>query len=97
MPARIRRSEYLYSAPIASTTVFRPRRRQSSASRRSATWWAASCARRSPRRSSGLRIWAMRASSVASSSRVGGMITPSSARVVESAGIEPGSRPPTSA
>ena len=57
----------------------------------SASAWAASWARKSPRRSSGLRILATRPSSSSSSSRVGGITTPSSASVREPAGMLPGS------
>ncbi len=97
MPARVLRSEYAYSASIAATTWSRPRRALSSEMRRSARRCAASCARRSPRRSSGLRMRSTSRAITSASSRVGGMTTPSSSSVRESAGIEPGSRPPTSA
>ena len=58
---------------------------------------AASCARRSARRSAGWRMRATSSSMRAPSSGCGEITTPSSASVRLSAGIEPGTRPPTSA
>jgi hypothetical protein len=54
-------------------------------------------ARRSARRCAGWRICATSSSIASSSRRRGAITTPSSASVVESAGIEPGVGPPTSA
>jgi len=82
---------------MAARTRPRPRRSQSSTSLRSARRWAASWARRSPRRSPGLRICETSRSTVSSSSRVGGITTPSSASVRDVAERLPGSVPPTSA
>ena len=97
MAARTTRSEYANSSSIAAATRSRPRRAQSSAIRLSASRLPASCARRSPLRSSGFRMRETSDSTVAASSRVGGMITPSSSSVREPGGRLPGSDPPTSA
>ena len=63
--------------PSPPSTVSAPRRSTSSASRRSASRCAASCASRSPRRSSGLRMFASSTVSSSSSSRTGGSTRPS--------------------
>ncbi len=65
--------------------------------RASATRCAASWARRSPRRSSGLRELDAISSTSSSSRRLGGITIPSSASSVENAGRLAGSMPPTSA
>ena len=93
MPLRVR--EELVHRRLDPSQPRAWRRAPRSAARRAAA--RASCARRSPRRSSGLRMFAHSSCMTSSSSRVGGMITPSWYSSVEPAGKLDGSIPPTSA
>ena len=82
---------------VASRRRSGPTRRASSASRCAPARLAASWARRSARRSAGWRMRSTSSSIVCSSSGRGEITTPSSCRRWLSAGIEPGTRAPTSA
>src|SRR5215216_4884434 len=82
---------------IASRRPPAPSRPRSSTSRFAPARFEASWARRSARRWAGWRIWETSSWIASSSSLRGGITTPSSSSVVESAGIEPGVGPPTSA
>ena len=95
-PARAARSTRT-ARPSPPRRVARPCASQSSTMRRSASRCAPICARRSPSRSSGLRMFATTRRRTSSSSKTGGMMTPSWYSSRDSAGRLDGSIPPTSA
>ncbi len=100
--ARTVRSAWSSVAAIASASSSGPWRATRSTSRRAATRLAPACARRSPIRSSGVRVLASSSARTSRSScpprtnRTGGILRPSANTSVASAGIDPGAEPPTS-
>ena len=95
-PGRAARSSRR-ARPSPPRTLRRPRRSTSSVRRRSARRCAAIWARRSPRRSSGLRVFARKIRTTSSVSSTGGSTSPSWKSSRENAGRLAGSIPPTSA